>query len=117
MRKILFWLLASAAIMLALPWLAVTFIKGDGAMAVCFLLFFALDPICAICAGAAAGKNVRKFWMLPVFPTVLFLAGSWLLFDMGERAFLLYALIYLLLGLLAMLIFAFIKKHAKTNKI
>lgn len=27
--------------MLAFPWLAVTFVKGDAGMAVCFLLFFA----------------------------------------------------------------------------
>lgn len=33
----------SAVIMLFLPWCAVTFIKGDGAMAACFLLFYAIN--------------------------------------------------------------------------
>ena len=47
---------------------------------------------------------------LPMITAVLFLAGTWLHFDMGEPAFLLYALIYLLLGTAAMLLSAFIRK-------
>ena len=42
MKKIIPWMLATAVIMLVFPWLAVTFIKGDGGMAVCFILFFAV---------------------------------------------------------------------------
>lgn len=38
-EKIIPWMLATAVIMLVFPWLAVTFIKGDGGMAVCFILF------------------------------------------------------------------------------
>lgn len=52
MKKIIPWMLATAVIMLVFPWLAVTFIKGDGGMAVCFILFFAVNPIYAICSGA-----------------------------------------------------------------
>ena len=48
MKKILPWIITSAVIMLALPWLAVTFIKSDGGMAVSFLLFFAVNPFYAI---------------------------------------------------------------------
>lgn len=43
MRKILLWLLASAAIMLALPWLVVTFIKGDASKITSLLNEYALD--------------------------------------------------------------------------
>lgn len=110
MKKMIPWIIALAVIMLVFPWLAVTFVKGDGGMAVCFILFFALNPIYAICSGAYAGKDVKKFWALPVITAVLFLAGTWLYFDMGEPAFLLYALIYLLLGTAAMMISMFIKK-------
>ena len=110
MKKIIPWLIASAAIMLLLPWLAVTFVKGVDGMAVCFILFFALDPIYAIFAGAYAGKDIKRFWILPVITAVFFLAGAWLLFDMGEAAFILYAAVYLLLGAASMLVSAFIKK-------
>lgn len=111
MKKITPWLIASAVIMFAFPWLAVTFIKGDAAMAVCFILFFVVNPIYAICAGAYAGKDLKKFWILPIITALFFLAGTWIFFDMGEKAFILYAFVYLLLGIVSMLIPMFLKKH------
>ncbi|MDO4677952.1 MAG: hypothetical protein Q4B00_04905 [Eubacteriales bacterium] len=110
MKKLILWIIASAVIMLAFPWLAVTFIKGDGGMAVCFILFFALNPIYVICAGVYAGKDKKRLWALPILTALFFLAGTWLFFDMGEKAFVLYALVYLFLGVIAMLISMFIKK-------
>ena len=97
MKKMIPWIIASAVIMLVFPWLAVTFV-------------FALNPIYAIFAGVQASREVKRFWALPMITAVLFLAGTWLHFDMGEPAFLLYALIYLLLGAAAMLLSAFIRK-------
>lgn len=111
MKKIIFWLIASAVVMLLLPWLSVTFIKGDNGMAVCFILFFALNPVYTICAGAYTAKDVKRFWILPIITAIFFLTGTWLFFDMGEKVFILYAGVYLLLGIAAMLISAFIKKH------
>ena len=110
MKKLILWIIASAVITLAFPWLAVTFIKGDGGMAVCFILFFALNPIYVICAGVYAGKDKKRLWALPILTALFFWAGIWLFFDMGEKAFVLYALVYLFLGAVAMLISMFIKK-------
>ena len=56
MKKLISWLIASSAVMLALPWLAVTFIKGDGGMTACFILIFALNPIFAITSGISAER-------------------------------------------------------------
>ncbi len=95
--------LCSALIMLLLPWCAVTFAKGDNGMAICFLLFFAVNPIAAICTGVFAGRQPKAAWFQPLLLPALFLLGTWILFDMGEPAFLLYAA-YLLLGYLAMAI-------------
>ncbi|WP_417306692.1 hypothetical protein [Dysosmobacter sp.] len=64
MKKMIPWIIASAVIMLVFPWLAVTFVKGDGGMAVCFILFFALNPIYAIFAGVQASRDVKRFWAL-----------------------------------------------------
>ena len=50
-KNIIFWLAASVAVMLALPWLAVTFVTGDAAMVVCFLLFFAVNPVYSVAIG------------------------------------------------------------------
>ena len=113
-KNIILWLAASMAVMLAFPWLAVTFVKGDVGMAVCFLLFFAVNPLYSVMIGAFAGKDVKHLWSLPVISAVLFLIGTWLFFDMGETAFILYAVVYLVIGITAMLISRLIRK--KTQK-
>lgn len=99
--------------MLAFPWLAVTFVKGDAGMAVCFLLFFAVNPLYSVLIGAFAGKDVKHLWSLPVISAVLFLIGTWIFFDMGETAFILYAAVYLIIGIMAMLISMFIRKKTQ----
>ena len=43
-KSFLVWLAASAAIMLALPGLIVTLVNSGSGMAVCLLLFFAINP-------------------------------------------------------------------------
>ena len=113
-KNIILWLAASAVVMLAFPWLAVTFVKGDAGMAVCFLLFFAVNPLYSALIGAFAGKDIRHLWSLPVISALLFLIGTWIFFEMGETAFILYAAVYLTLGIAAMLISMLIRK--KTQK-
>ena len=97
-------LLIAALVALLLPWLAVTLVKGDGGMAVCFLLFFAVNPVTAILLGIFSGGNIRAAWFYPLLFAVLFLLGAWMIFAMAEIAFALYAVIYLLLGCAAMLL-------------
>lgn len=60
MKKIFPWLIASTAILLALPWLAVTFVESDAGMAVSLFLFFVLNPIYAICTGAYCRQGRKK---------------------------------------------------------
>ena len=112
-QNIILWLAASMAVMLALPWFAVTFVNGDAGMVVCFLLFFAVNPIYSVIIGAFAGKDIRHLWSLPVISAVLFLIGTWIFFDMGETAFILYTVAYLALGIAAMLISMFIRKKTQ----
>ena len=114
-KNIILWLAVSAVIMLMLPWLAVTFVKGDTGMAVCLLLFYAVNPIYSVVIGAFAGKDVKHLWSLPVISAALFLIGTWIFFDMGETAFILYAVIYLALGIAAMLLSVFIGRKVKRS--
>ena len=104
---------AIAGVMLVLPWLTITLIQGMEGLVICVLLFFAVDPLCSILTGAAAGKYLRKLWWIPPVNAAAFLVGTWLCFEMGETAFLLYALIYLALGMFAMFVSAWI--HAKRH--
>ena len=113
MRRLLGWTAASALVMLGLPGLAVSFVKGDAGMGACLLLFFAVDPAWSVFLGALAGRDGKALWSLPLLSAALFLAGAWMFFDRGEPAFLLYAAIYLALGLAAMAVSALVKKHGK----
>ena len=112
-RNIILWMAASAVVMLALPWIAVTFVKGDAGMAACFVLFFALNPLYSVILGVFAGKDVKHLWSLPVISAVLFLIGTWIFFDMGEMAFVLYAVVYLALGIVTMLISMIMRKKVQ----
>lgn len=112
-KNIILWVASSAVVMLAFSWLAVTFVKGDAGMAVCFLLLFAVNPLYSVIIGAFAGKDVKHLWSLPVISAVLFLIGTWIFFDMGETAFILYAAVYLVIGIMAMLISMFIRKKTQ----
>ena len=112
-KNIILWVASSAVVMLAFSWLAVTFVKGDAGMAVCFLLLFAVNPLYSVIIGAFAGKDVKHLWSLPVISAVLFLIGTWIFFDMGETAFILYAAVYLVIGIMAVLISMFIRKKTQ----
>lgn len=98
MKKEWKWVFAAAAVMLGGPFLAVKLVPGDGGMAVCFLLFFAVNPAFSVAAGWLG--NGRRW--LPAVVSGLFLVGAWCFFDLGETAFFLYAVIYLALGWAAM---------------
>ena len=108
MKKLFFWTAAALLLMLGGPWAAVTF-AGDAGMAVCFLLFFAADPLFCAVAGCFAGQDPRRLWAVTLIGPAAFLAGTWLFFEMGEPAFALYAGCYLLIGTAAMGIGALIK--------
>lgn len=100
------WLLWAAVVMIGLPFLAVKLVPGDAGMAVCFLLFFAVDPVFSAVSGWENPGN----WWLPAVVAGFFLAGVWLFFDLGETAFLRYAAVYLALGWAAAGVHRFMKK-------
>lgn len=112
MNNIMRCLVLSVCIMIGLPWLAVKFMGSSG-MAAVFILFFAVNPAFSVINGISSGKDMKKHWWLPVIPPVFFLLGTWIFFDPGESAFLMYAGIYLLLGLCAMVIAGYVRNRAR----
>lgn len=109
-KKNFIFISVSAVIAFLLPFLAVRFVNGDSGMAVCFILFFAVNPMYAVICGVFSGKDIKNMWFVSPLFSLFFLLGTWLLFDMGEVAFVYYALIYLALGLIAMAVTAAIVK-------
>ena len=110
MKKLFVWTILAIILMFGCPWLAVEF-AGSAGMAVCFILFFAVNPLFSMVCGVFAGKDIKRLWPLPVITAGLFLIGTWLFFEMGETAFLLYCGCYLMIGIVAMLISAFVNKR------
>ena len=100
-----------AAVMLFLPWMTVELIRGDAGMAVCFLLFFCVDPLIAIALGSLAGGRKHPLWLMPMIPAAAFLAGAWLVFEPGEPAFVRYALVYLMLGIVSLMVSRCVYNH------
>lgn len=107
------WLIFSAVVMIGAPFAAVKFVAGDGAMALCFLLFYSINPAFSMITGAFSAKNVKQLWSLPIISALMFLVGAWLLFGIGESAFLLYAIVYAALGLASMMVVAFLSKFKR----
>ena len=110
MKKLVNWTILAIILMIGCPWFAVTF-AGRAGMAVCFILFFAVNPLFSAVCGVFAGKNINQLWSLPIIAAGLFLAGVWLFFEMGELLFLLYCGCYLTIGIVAMLISSFVNKR------
>ena len=99
---------------LAAPWAAVTFLPADAGMAAVLLLFFGADPVVSILTGAAAGRQSDRLWPLPLLFPLPLSSGGLDLFRRREfdPAFLLYAAVYLILGLAAMLLSCTIRRKA-----
>ena len=110
MKTLIKWTSLAIILMIGCPHLAVRY-TGSAGMAVCFLLFFAINPLFSLACGAAAGKDIHRLWPLPVITAVLFLAGTWLFFELGEPAFWLYGGIYLAIGIAAMLAGHFLRRR------
>lgn len=111
-KRFLYCFLASFILMIGCPFLAVTF-AGDNGMAVCFLLFYAVNPVLSIILGIYSGIHIQKLWYLPFLNAILFLTGTWLFFEFAEPDFILYAFIYLLTGLCTMILSYFLHNRSK----
>lgn len=101
--------------MLLFPFLAAIFVKGDCGMAICFLLFLGVNPLYFVLTGAYSGTNLKRLWYLPLIAACLFLARTWIFFDMGETSFLIYAAAYLLIAVFAMLLSIFVCRKTKSS--
>lgn len=75
-----------------------------------FYLFYAVNPLSSEVVGIFSGRNIKTSWFQPILLAILFLIGTWIFFDMVELAFIHYALIYFLLGIIVMAIVSFLTK-------
>lgn len=104
MKKNLWAVMAIFMVMIGCPWAAVTFAPGDAGMAICFVLFFGVNSMCSLYVGIFSGMDIKRRWYLPLVNSAAFLLGTWTVFDWGNPDFYGYAVAYLVLSVLTMLI-------------
>lgn len=107
--KIIISIAAIFAIMLLCPLLAIKF-AGENGMAICFILFFAVNPVTACALGIFAGTDIGKLWWIPVLTSILFAPLFWIAVGEIIIDLFIYAAGYLAFGALAMLGTYIIKK-------
>lgn len=116
MKKGLFmWMIITAIIMLGLPWFGITFAPANAGMAVCFLLWYAVNPVYSVLSGVYAGMEIKKRWWLPAAVAVLYVAGTWMFFEFGSIVFLAFGAVYLAIAAVAMLISGLVR-YSRSGK-
>ena len=101
MNKTVKWIIITLLVMLVLPWVILAGAQAE-AMGLMFILLYAGYPIYSIFIGWQAGKEIKKNWFLPILSPCLFLLCVVIFFTLDEELFYVFALIYLVIGLLAM---------------
>ena len=114
-QMVILWLTITAMVMFALPFVVARFASECSGMALCMILFFIVNPIYSAILGFRCGRNIRQMWNLPLVSSVAFLAGTWLFFDIKEVWFIIYASVYLIIGLGAMGISKYMNHKIKND--
>ena len=86
-------------------------------MAICLIQFFIVNPLFFVIEGILSGFTLKQYWWLPLASAAIYLLSSWLLFDMGESAFAVYAGLYLAVGAVSMLGAHFGKQLSETREL
>ena len=88
--------------LLIAPLAVLNFANPMHGMGLMFLLFFGVDPVASIIVGILSGASVKKLWWSPLLFGVMFLLCCWLALQEIVLDLVVYAVIYLLLGMIAM---------------
>lgn len=64
----------------------------------------------------ASHEDVGRMWELPLVSAMAFLAGAWIFFDIHELWFIAYAIVYLIIGWIAMAIGNYLYKRVLKNQ-
>ncbi|MCR6509670.1 hypothetical protein M1B78_16310 [Bacteroides sp. KH569_7] len=112
-RAIIIWLAITILVMLALPFAVARLTSECSGMALCMMLFLIVNPIYSAILGYRCGRDIKKMWNLPLVSAVAFLAGTWIFFDIHELWFVVYAIVYLAIGWIAMAISKYLNRRVQ----
>jgi len=103
-------------VMFILPLIAVRIVSSDAGMTLCFILFFAVNPLMVIVLSVMAGTELKKLWWIPLLAAVLFPVFFGIVVRELVKGLFIYSALYLAVGLLAMTGMHFGIKVAKRGK-
>ncbi len=100
-KKIIISLFASALIMFLPLGLTVNYVGGNDGLGMILLLFFVVNPIVSIILGIISGKYFKKLFYIPLVNAIFYLASAWIFLEPLETDFILYAVVYAVIGIAA----------------
>ena len=109
MKKVLYAVLLSLFVLFFPALLAVLF-AGTNGMAICFILFFAVNPVYFAALGYFCSLSFKTRWYLPILSAVVYVLSMIVLFDPTETAWYIYAGLYLFISLAVGVTAALVKK-------
>ena len=114
--KIILFFTATLILTFILPAFILNIAKGDSAMGLCFILFFAVFPVASAFIGASVAGDVKRLFWLPLAFALLFpLMFSLAIRDMVWDLYV-YSTAYVLIGYVATVVAYIIKKRLGDRK-
>ena len=92
-----------AVVMLALPLLILNLADSKSAMGFMMILFFAVDPLAVILISIMAGTDINRLWWIPPVSAIAFSLCMWLVLQELVWEMLIYSVLYVCIGCVAML--------------
>lgn len=114
--NILVWIVVSIVFMFVLPGILLS-IPYPYDFVGRLVLVFLVAPLFSVVIGISSGKDIKKKWFLPIVSTTFLLVSLLLFWEYGIKYFAPYAMVYLAIGLIAMIVSALIQKRTKEKKL
>ena len=102
-KKIFIFLTIMFIVLFILPFILINISKSHEFMGIMIMLFFVVNPITTAIINSMIGKDIRKLWWVPILFCVSFLLSYWLILEEIILDLIIYALFYLIIGLIFMI--------------
>lgn len=97
-------------ILFFIPLVLINIVKLHDVMGIMMLLFFVVNIISAMIVNLIVGQDIKKLWWLPILFSLVFLLSYWIVLNEIIIDLMIYAFIYLILGIVFMIISYFVTK-------
>ena len=109
-KKLIISFVTMLAVLFLLPFIFIKTAKAHEFMGIMILLFFGVNPITTAIINSMIGKDIKRIWWMPLLFSIVFLLSYWLILKDVIFDLMIYAGIYLIIGLIFMFISSFIAK-------